>query len=112
MGQTMETWPSLTMGHMPAAVRLNSRLHGMFTFTLSPWTRREHNRGISKRSSTENMPKVWNWGGDQDHSVKDTGIFASACGEMTRRITGGVWGPASDWPTNCPMPGLPSEGLP
>src|SRR6185437_2775775 len=111
MGQTTVIWRSAPMGHTPPAARLDSRLPGMFTFTLLPWTRRVPSRETSKRSSIENIWKVLNLGGDQDHWVKNIGIIASACGEMTRRTVGVDMEAALDSTTSFTIAGPHSEGL-
>src|ERR1700756_3243349 len=111
MGQTTAIWRSPPMGHMLPAARLNSRLPGMFTSTLSPWTRKAHSRETSKRSSIENIWKVSNLGGDQDHWVTSTGIIVSACGEMTRRTTGADMEAALDLTTNFTVAGPHLEEL-
>src|ERR1700733_869288 len=103
---------SHTTGHMPAAARWNSRLPGTYTFTRSLWTRKARSKEISRRSSTGNMRKAWNWGGDQDRWVKRTGTTASACGEMTQRATGVDLEAALDSTTNITVAGPRSQGLP
>src|SRR6478735_2874281 len=111
MGQTTVIWWSPPMGHMLPAARSNSRLPGMFTSTLLPWTRRAHSRETSKHSSIENIWKVLSLGGDQDRWVKSIGIIASACGEMTRRTAGVDMEAALDSTTSFTMAGPRSEGL-
>src|SRR5882757_1462637 len=112
MGRTTAIWRWPPMGHMRAAPQWNFRQPVIFTFTLSLWTQRARSKETSRRSSIENMRKVLNSGGDQDHWVKCTGTFASACGAMTRRTSVVDTEAALDSITNFTMAGPHSEGLP